>query len=611
VLRLLTIVINFLTLAGAVWLGVYLVTRSPRSLIAWLTGLTLWSLAGLFLNVLLAVYPPPSAVSTSSWLRIILPFWPVTEINEPSAWLQGWSVAPAIAFWHHATTIMRPGRLNTWRWIRVLSAYALAIAAIILQASTPFLFPVGGGDPLYLNTLQAGPLYPVFATGLVIFSAASLINLLRSAHETPFYMPRRQLNTLAAATLVAGLVGPVSIAGSALGYPIPMLAISLPLGIAVGLIGFGVARYSALMEGRTMLRDFLYNALAVGSVMLFYLVVISLLAAAYALPAILTILVVTLAIFTHALISLARTALDTIFFRGRTRELRTSLRNLARLAAEQGELAERLSLAFDSICTSVRATFGVMLDVRGGNIHTLTAYRWRERPLTMPVEGLLADDVVHLDPGQLAPPFEEAALLIPLYAEEDQLGALLLGRPENGVQYSLTDLERLLDPSDRLAIAIRDHQREAAYIEQLASLTKSLQPRERPGSLQVTVKTVENALRNLSDFAYLGDSPLANLRLAGSFLSQGQVTHLDRGKAVYTTITTALEKLKPDGEMKGNPPPREWYPYLILHQAYLEDVPNRDIMSYLYISEGTFSRTRRAAIRAIARALEEMEAAFN
>ncbi len=57
-LRPLTIFINFLALAGAVWLGVYLVTRSPRSLIAWLTSLTLWSLAGLFLNVLLAVYPP-------------------------------------------------------------------------------------------------------------------------------------------------------------------------------------------------------------------------------------------------------------------------------------------------------------------------------------------------------------------------------------------------------------------------------------------------------------------------------------------------------------------------------------------------------------------------
>ncbi len=610
-LRLLTIAINFLALAGAVWLGVYLVTRSPSSLIAWLTGLTLWSLAGLFLNVLLAVYPPPTAVSTSSWLRLLLPFWPVNAINDSSGWLQGWSVAPAIAFWHHATTLMRPGRLNTWRWVRILSAYGLALAAIILQASTPFLFPIAGGDPLYLNTLQAGPLYPVFAAGLLIFTTASLINLLRSAHETPYNMPRKQLNTLAAATLVAGLVGPVSIAGSALGLPVPMLAISLPLGIAVGMIGYGVARYSALMEGRTLLRDFAYNALAVCSVMLFYLVVISVLAAAYGIPAILTILVVTLAIFTHALISLARTALDVLFYRGRTRELRASLRNLARLAAEQDELAERLSLAFDSICDSVRATYGVLLVFQDEKLQPLATFRWHRDPTSLAVRDLLADDVVHLEPGQFDLPFAEAALLVPLYAEEEQLGALLLGRPENGVRYSLADLDRLLDPTDRLAIAIRDHKREQGYLEQIAGLTRTLEPRRPPASRQVTVKAVENALRNLSDFAYLGDSPLAELRLAHAQLSEGQVTHLDLGKAVYTILTSALDKLQPDGERKGNPPPREWYPYLILHQAYLEDVPNRDIMSYLYISEGTFSRTRRAAIRAVARALEEMEGAIH
>ncbi len=610
-LRLLTIIINFLALAGAVWLGVYLVTRSPRSLVAWLTGLTLWSLAGLFLNVLLAVYPPPTVVPTSSWLRLLLPFWPVSDINEPSGWLQGWSVAPALAFWHHATTLMRPGTLNPWRWIRIFSAYALALAAIALQASTPFLFPVAGGDPLYLNTLRAGPLYPVFAAGLLVFTAASLINLIRSAREIPYNMPRKQLNTLAAATLVAGLVGPVSIAGSALGLPVPMLAISLPLGIALGMIGYGVARYSALMEGRTLLRDFTYNALAVGTVMLVYLVLISLFTAAYAIPAILTILVVTLAIFTHALISLARTALDTVFYRERTRTLRANLRGLARLAAEQDELADRLGLAFDSICRSVRATYGVLLLFGDEALQTLTRYRWRETPLSLSADNLQADDVVHLEPGQLEAPFDEAALLVPLYVDEDQLGALLLGRPENGVRYSLADLERLLEPSDRLAIAIRDHQREQGFMKQIASLTDALQPKTRPGFRRVTLRDVENALRNLSDFAYLGDSPLAELRLVRSHVPPGQVTHLDRGKAVYTTLNLAMDKLQPETERKGNPPPREWYPYLILYQAYMEDVPNRDIMSYLYISEGTFSRTRRAAIRAVTRAIEEMEAAIN
>ena len=56
----LTVIVNFVFLVVAVWLGVYLVTRSPRSLVAWLTGLTLWSIAGIFLNLLLTLTPPNS-----------------------------------------------------------------------------------------------------------------------------------------------------------------------------------------------------------------------------------------------------------------------------------------------------------------------------------------------------------------------------------------------------------------------------------------------------------------------------------------------------------------------------------------------------------------------
>jgi hypothetical protein len=77
---------------------------------------------------------------------------------------------------------------------------------------------------------------------------------------------------------------------------------------------------------------------------------------------------------------------------------------------------------------------------------------------------------------------------------------------------------------------------------------------------------------------------------------------------VYTLLAEAIEKLKPEGKLPPDPPPAEWYAYLILHNAYLEDIPNRDIMARLYISEGTFNRTRRAALRAVTRTLEEMEA---
>ena len=48
-----SVIINFVFLIAAVWLGIYIVSRSPRNLVAWLTGLTLWSVASLFLNICL------------------------------------------------------------------------------------------------------------------------------------------------------------------------------------------------------------------------------------------------------------------------------------------------------------------------------------------------------------------------------------------------------------------------------------------------------------------------------------------------------------------------------------------------------------------------------
>ncbi|HLA07401.1 MAG TPA: hypothetical protein VJ022_08155, partial [Anaerolineales bacterium] len=66
--------VNFIALIAALWLGLYLVTRNPRAPTAWLTALTLWSLGGLFMNILLALNPPPTF--QPSGLRFLFPFWP-------------------------------------------------------------------------------------------------------------------------------------------------------------------------------------------------------------------------------------------------------------------------------------------------------------------------------------------------------------------------------------------------------------------------------------------------------------------------------------------------------------------------------------------------------
>jgi len=116
-------------------------------------------------------------------------------------------------------------------------------------------------------------------------------------------------------------------------------------------------------------------------------------------------------------------------------------------------------------------------------------------------------------------------------------------------------------------------------------------------------RLVEQCLRHLSQYAWLGQSGLA----AG--LSIEGANQIERGKAVREALSGAIESLRPAGARPGGAQclPPEWHGYAILHDAYVDDVPNDIIMSRLYISEGTFNRRRREALQAVTRALMEVK----
>jgi hypothetical protein len=119
------------------------------------------------------------------------------------------------------------------------------------------------------------------------------------------------------------------------------------------------------------------------------------------------------------------------------------------------------------------------------------------------------------------------------------------------------------------------------------------------------VKNVEEGLRHLSDYSTLGKSPLVS-----AFAIQAK-SHIECGKLVQSRLTEIIEKLRPAGELPDEPLPREWYAYTILHDAYVENRMAREIMSKLFISEGTYYRLRRNALRGITRAMLEMDTLSN
>jgi hypothetical protein len=601
--------VSYLGLIAALWLGLYLVTRSPKYPIAWLTALTLWSLGGLFLNQLMAINPPPMEPLRYEWMRYVFPFWSAdTHAGSSSRWLQGWLVVPAITFWHHVTTLMLPGRMTTWRWVRIILGYLVAAFAIYRQATHPFLYTTQTGDPLYLNTLHGTPLYQLLSAVLIIISVTCLFNLVQSARHAPAKLRRRQFYILAIATLVAGLTAPLSIAGSIIGLPVPIVLMSFFSLIPVGLIGYGVAQYSALTKGRTIQQDFIYNLGLLFVVVSVYFAACWFLVVAYRIPAVVVVLVPVLAVITHSLLTSGHRLMDWLFFRRETRQLRANLQRLVRLAGESETLQDNLSHVMESVCTSVGATYGLILTFNSEVARQVAGYQWLDTPVEMDKATLVADDVTHLKPRQLPPPLTEAALLIPLYVEAEQLGVLVLGHPVNGIRYAPEDVEQLDGPCDHISEAIYISQRKTEYMDQVAQLVEMQHLLSAKSSTPIPVEAIECSLRNLDDFTYLADTPLADLAIARARLPREQVTHLDRGKAVHEILITAIDKLRPAVAMPHDPPPREWYPYLIIQDAYLEAMSNRDIMQRLYISEGTFNRTRRAAVRSLARVLAELEA---
>jgi len=113
------------------------------------------------------------------------------------------------------------------------------------------------------------------------------------------------------------------------------------------------------------------------------------------------------------------------------------------------------------------------------------------------------------------------------------------------------------------------------------------------------IKLVEESLRRYSDYIALGQSPLAD------WAGLTAESHIERGKQLQKFLADAIESFRPAGTRPREPLPRVWYSYAVLYDAYVEGVPNREIMARLYISEGTFHRTRRNAIRGLARLLAE------
>ncbi|MFL7810090.1 MAG: hypothetical protein AB8I80_15745, partial [Anaerolineae bacterium] len=231
-----TSLVDLLALAASLWLGLYIVTRNPRARISWLASLTLWSLSGYFLD---------------SFLHLNRPH------EQMLAWWTGWTVLLSAPLWLHLCVLLTH-RESTWQRYLAWSGYLWAVVMVVAELATGDVLGVLSGEPfVYATAQQPGRWYPAVFALLVVAPLIS-IGLLYRAGRSDGRPLAGQRDVLVSATALA-LAGGLYLTSSVwFSLRVAILPGQVALALALILLGYGVARYNALVEGRSTTADFAY-----------------------------------------------------------------------------------------------------------------------------------------------------------------------------------------------------------------------------------------------------------------------------------------------------------------------------------------------------------------
>lgn len=337
---------NLIGLALTLSLGLYLVTRTPRSRLAWLAALTLWAVTCFFTYNAMAISLPGGS---------ILP------------WLRGAAVL-ALALGFHLILLLPPEKKRRWidfffpplrmpgriwaavegRWplvcrLAVPLAYDLAIAFIFLG-----VFPLGipsddaQGSAVYLADRIPSKHYYLSILYLLLLGTMAFLHLWQSRRQAAG-TGRGRYKALFATVLLSGLGGLYLSLGTWFELEWPSIPGDLTVGLAALIVAYTVADYYAQIEGVAIKRDLFYTALAIGSFTLFYVIVAEVLhLGGNALLDLTLILIIFGAICSLMLYDGLRSTIDRIFYRDQFRQLRANLRALSRETGIGQSLPHRL-----------------------------------------------------------------------------------------------------------------------------------------------------------------------------------------------------------------------------------------------------------------------------
>lgn len=477
--------------------------------------------------------------------------------------------------------------------------YSVGVLAAILLLTVKNIFILNEENILEVGRMRLGLPYVVYGIFLTLAAAGNLYNLLSGTREGL----KKRGRYFLAATMFASTGAIYGVLTLALTHPMPRLILDLMAFMSVILLGIAVARHQILIDRRIALYDVPVSAITTLSLSSVY----AFIAWVWTHNSDLVIVVMVFAIATHSMRDLAHEYVEQVRLRNEY-NFRRKLRELEDTALDTKRLYYRLKVGLGLLCKILSASGG-FIAMRNGDKFVVVASRNSSFGINNPIHSELVtcNDVSKPVNSHLS----EIAWLVPSFEGQEQIAVIAIGKPKAKPEYSSNDLELLGEVADQVGTLIslnqirtENRQDDSGLAENNSTADMELSTKKFVMSIASEpdlefIRIVEEGLRNLPDYIALGDSPLAS-----RFRVQAE-SYVERGKLIYQILVESIEMLRPSGVRPDEPLPRVWYNYVVLHDAYVERVSNHEIMARLYISQGTFHRTRRNALRGLARLLLE------
>lgn len=576
----LTRLVDYCAMAVTLWLAFYLLARGYPGRVALRAVVVLLALSAFFFSAFLNLFVQ---IERTTALRAVL-------------------LIVGMATWYNLTYQLLSTQVQKrLRWFGSGLYIFCGITAIILISRSDS-FVNERENLLWVGRMGVGFPYVVYGVLQLLAGGGILYNLLT---DTKIGLKPQGRYLLLASLFPMAAVG-YGILALALTPPMPRLVQDLLIFSGVFLLGAAVARDQMLVERRTTLPDFLISGLTLLGLAGIYTILVW----RWGLRPALVAAVTVLAILTHSIYDLIREVLERQRYRSQS-TVRRQLSQLEREGPGKARLQDCLQDGLDLLCQTLNASGGFIAIRQDGNYWVAASQQAIPIGSELQASEVICEDVSQPNTLRL----RDITWIAPVFEADRQIAIIGLGHPKNRLNYSADDLDLLGEVAERVGTIVSLSNAYSARGETLKQLISEVDStssdlRYRADEMMATmainpdpelIKMVEEGLRHLPDYITLGELSLAY------WAGVSGESHIERGKKLQQFLIDAIESLRPAGPRPKEPLPRVWYNYAVLHDAYVEYVPNREIMARLYISEGTFNRTRRSALRGLARLFLERD----